>query len=309
MLTECVVNVSGLPERTQCRGYAPSWGIRQAVEVVKGRHPRRRVTPQACALRVTVPLPRHGPYGQARAGGGAGPRAPGGRRRSCALRSRSTAVEGRGACGPPRRGCSRPDGDPSSTPSGPPARCGAPASTRPPAATLGTRPVGRHLRDLPGPGEALVAAPGPRSVASSARSRGASTAPACSWARAVATPAASRPSPRGRPRALDTRARRAWASLAHAPSPRSHVTVSAASPTRTPRQQPPPTAAGRSLRLLRAPGPLLIGPQSAGHLGRLWHGGADSAGRPQARPARYQHRASRPKTEARASNGPPPCRR
>ena len=58
-------------------GMQPVWVILQAVEVVKGSDPRRLVTPQACAIRVKVPLQRHGPYGQARAVGGAVPRAPG----------------------------------------------------------------------------------------------------------------------------------------------------------------------------------------------------------------------------------------
>jgi hypothetical protein len=55
----------------------PVWVIAKAVEVVKGRHPRRLVTPQACAIRVKIPLQRHGPYGQARAVGGAVPLAHG----------------------------------------------------------------------------------------------------------------------------------------------------------------------------------------------------------------------------------------
>jgi hypothetical protein len=48
--------------------------IRQAVEVVQGRHPRRLVTPQACAIGMQVPWQRHGAYRQpgARGGGVAG---------------------------------------------------------------------------------------------------------------------------------------------------------------------------------------------------------------------------------------------
>jgi hypothetical protein len=55
----------------------PVWVIPKAVEVVKGRPPRRLVTPQACAIRANVPLQRHGPYGQARPVGGAVPIAHG----------------------------------------------------------------------------------------------------------------------------------------------------------------------------------------------------------------------------------------
>src|SRR5215475_12485984 len=48
--------------------------ILKAVEVGKGRHPRRLVTPQACAIGMKVPLQRHGAYRQpgARGGGVAG---------------------------------------------------------------------------------------------------------------------------------------------------------------------------------------------------------------------------------------------
>ena len=53
-------------------------GVRlHAVAVVTGSHPRRLVPPQARPRRGTVPPPRHGPSGQARAVGGAVPRAPG----------------------------------------------------------------------------------------------------------------------------------------------------------------------------------------------------------------------------------------
>src|SRR5215471_9006203 len=51
--------------------------IPKTIEVVKGRHPRWLVTPQACAIRVKVPLQRHGPYCQACAVGGAVPIAHG----------------------------------------------------------------------------------------------------------------------------------------------------------------------------------------------------------------------------------------
>jgi hypothetical protein len=51
--------------------------IPKTVEVVQGRHPRWLVTPQACAIRVQVPLQRPGPYCQAGAVGGAVPIAPG----------------------------------------------------------------------------------------------------------------------------------------------------------------------------------------------------------------------------------------
>jgi hypothetical protein len=55
----------------------PVWVIPKTVEVVQGRHPRWLVTPQACAIRVQVPLQRPGPYCQAGAVGGAVPIAPG----------------------------------------------------------------------------------------------------------------------------------------------------------------------------------------------------------------------------------------
>ena len=44
--------------------------IQKAVEVVKGRHPQRLVTPQTRAIRVKVPLQRHRAYRQPRARGG-----------------------------------------------------------------------------------------------------------------------------------------------------------------------------------------------------------------------------------------------
>src|SRR4029453_1682224 len=51
--------------------------ILQAVEVVKGRHPRRLVTPQACAIGMKVPLQRHGASRQPGARGGGVAVAPG----------------------------------------------------------------------------------------------------------------------------------------------------------------------------------------------------------------------------------------
>ena len=77
VLTEFVVNVSGLQRGSNQEVMQPVWLILKTVQVVKRRHPRRLVTPQAHTIRVKVSLQRHSPYGQAGTVGGTVPRAHG----------------------------------------------------------------------------------------------------------------------------------------------------------------------------------------------------------------------------------------
>ena len=194
--------------------------ILHAVEVVTGSHPRRLVPPQARPIRVTVPLQRHGPYGEARAVGGAVPRAPGveppvlgveppidGMGGAVGLRT----IRGRSAVGP------------TATPLHPP-RGHQPAAgqRRPHAAGAATTavwsPPGRLARPCRVPGGAT----GPHRAFSSSGPRGESTAPLCSWERVAATPDVSLPSRRCRPSAPGSLARAPWLPwhTRHRPAPR-----------------------------------------------------------------------------------------
>ena len=137
-------------------GMQPVWVILQAVEVVTGSDPRRLVPPQACAIRVNVPLPRHGPYGQARAVGGAVPRAPGVEppvlRGAPPIDGLGGAVRlwpriGGGAVGPPAAPLQHHRGHRPAAGQRRPLRH-APQTWR-------TLPGGRRLRDLPGAVESL----------------------------------------------------------------------------------------------------------------------------------------------------------
>ena len=248
--------------------------ILHAVEVVTGRHPRRLVPPQARPIRVTVPLQRHGPYGEARAVGGAVPRAPGveppvlgveppidGMGGAVGLRT----IRGRSAVGP------------TATPLHPPRGHQPAAGQRRPRGhapqALRQLPCGRRLVDLPGRVESLVA---PRArtglfplqdrveQAPHHFARGKESPPrlTCRFP-AVGADRARLGVWRERLGCLGTRA--------IAPLHGSRIgRLDHAHPQAT---APADRGRDRAL-LLRSPGQLLLGPQVAGPLVRVCHGGA-----------------------------------
>ena len=132
--------------------------ILKAVEVVKGGHPRWLVPPQACTIGVKVPLQRHGPYGQARAVGGAVPIAHGVEQSVLIVEQ---PIDRMGGAVGLRTIIGRSAGDPTATPlqhhRGPrPAEVQRRPLGHAPQA-LRKLPFGRGLIDLPGPVEDLVA--------------------------------------------------------------------------------------------------------------------------------------------------------
>ena len=265
-------------------GMQPVGVILHAVEVVTGSHPRRLVPPQAHTIRGKVPLQRHGPYGQARAVGGAVPRAPGVEPPVLGVAPPSDGMGGAvGRRTTHRPACSRSDGDTAAPPSGPPARCGATASTRPRAAGAAHTAVWslpeRPARLCRGPGGAT----GPPRAFSSAGPRGEQhrTTLLVGKRRRHACRVAAQPS---------VQTERAWesgasavASLAHAPSPRATGPVSAASTTLPPRKQPPPTVVGTETGGVAPRVRGSSAPRSRGPVVRVLHGGA-----PQRRAAKGQ---------------------
>ena len=252
----------------------PVWVILQAIEVVKGRHPRRLVTPQARAIRVKVPLQRHGPYGSARAVGGAVPRAQGVEPPVLVV---EPPIDGLGGAVGLRTILGRSAVGPTATPLQHHLGHGASEVRRCPRGhapqALGKLPFGRCLVALPGLGESLVA-PLARTGLFQLQERvekaqhhfalgkespprltcrfpavGADRTRLVGWRESLGCLGQRALAPRQGPR---------LGRLDHA-----HPQATA------------PADGGRAIALLlRSPGQLLIGHQGAGHLVRVLHGGA-----------------------------------
>ena len=283
----------------------PVWGILQAVEGVTGSHPRRLVPPQACAIGVQVPWQCHGPYGAARAVAGAVPRAPGVEPPGLVVAPPSDgsggAVGRRTLRG---RGAGRPTATPLHDPLGHRPAAGPRRPRGPAPQALRKLPGGRCVLALPGLVEDLgapLACPGlfhlPERVANAPPQRALGQRP-CHACRVAAPPS-------GHPERVWTSGASAVAALAHAPSPRSQGIVSAAATTLPPSKPPPPTGGGTEPGGVAPRVSCASAPRARGTLCGSCTVVPRSAGRPQARQARSQHRAARPKMEARASHGPP----
>ena len=102
---------------------------------------------------------------------------------------------------------------------------------------------------------------------------------------------------------------RAVASLAHAPSPRATGPVSAASTTRPPQDTAPADSGRDSDRRCRSPGPRLLGPQVAGPLLRVWHGGVPQRRAAAGPPGPLPAQGSAATAGGQGVTRPPHCRR